>query len=101
MKANGQIVTCTTVQSPTKDDLVFPNYVKMMEHHVHTSHKALTIKDLVVTAPEDADDTRLLHVSDDSLDDFKFPCDDIDEADKHDVDTYNRLVGAQAAQPRW
>eukprot|EP00816_Leptocylindrus_hargravesii_P001210 CAMPEP_0196816250 /NCGR_PEP_ID=MMETSP1362-20130617/54312_1 /TAXON_ID=163516 /ORGANISM="Leptocylindrus danicus, Strain CCMP1856" /LENGTH=148 /DNA_ID=CAMNT_0042193505 /DNA_START=746 /DNA_END=1188 /DNA_ORIENTATION=- len=95
LKANGQIITSTMVQSLTKDDLALPNYIKLMEQHVWSPHNALDIKDSVVTPLADVDTSRLLHVPDDDLEEFEFCCDDIDEADKHDVDTYNQLIGAQ------
>ena len=95
LKANGQIVTSTTVQALTKDDLAVPNYKKMMERHVRSSHKALDIKDSVVQQPDGVHVARLLDIPDEDLAEFDFSCADIDEADNHDVDTYNRLVGAQ------
>ena len=95
LKSNGQIVTCTTVQALTKDDLAIPAYVKLMEQHVRSSHKALDIKNAVLKQPDKVDVSRLLDVLDDDLAEFDLSCVDIDEADTHDVDTYNRLVGAQ------
>jgi len=79
----------------TKDDLAVPGYVKLMEQHVRSSHMALDIKNSVVKLPDEVDVSRLLDVPDEDLAEFDFSCADIDEADTHDVDTYNHLVGAQ------
>ena len=95
LKANGEVVTCTTVQALTKDDLAVPNYKFMMERHVAQSNKKLTIRDSTVKIDDRADTFRRLFHDDDTSLDIEFSVEHIEEADKYDVDTYNRLVGAQ------
>eukprot|EP00814_Leptocylindrus_danicus_P013547 CAMPEP_0116003546 /NCGR_PEP_ID=MMETSP0321-20121206/114_1 /TAXON_ID=163516 /ORGANISM="Leptocylindrus danicus var. danicus, Strain B650" /LENGTH=383 /DNA_ID=CAMNT_0003471763 /DNA_START=209 /DNA_END=1360 /DNA_ORIENTATION=- len=95
LKENGTIVTCTTVQALTKDDLAVPHYITMMEHHARNSHKVLTVKTYNLQYPEGIDEFRCLEKVADPLDDLEFSVEEVDEADKYDVDTYNRLVGAQ------
>ena len=95
LKENGTIVTCTTVQALTKDDLAVPHYITMMEHHARNSHKVLTVKTYNLQYPEGIDEFRCLEKVADPLDDLEFSVEEVDEADKYNVDMYNRLVGAQ------
>mmetsp|Transcript_12116 Transcript_12116/g.18274 ORF Transcript_12116/g.18274 Transcript_12116/m.18274 type:complete len:237 (-) Transcript_12116:801-1511(-) len=95
LKENGEIVACTMVQALTKDDLAIPNYKFMMERHEHQSNKSLTIQNPKVKIDNRDDNFRRLFHDDDTSLDIDFSVEAIDEADKYDVDTYNRLVGAQ------
>ena len=85
LKANGRIVTCTTVQALTADDLKVPNFIKLMEQHVRDAHAFLTIKNSAVRIDGNVDDFRRLFYTKDSCVNNEFSVDEIDVADKYNV----------------
>ena len=99
LKANGKITTCTTVQALTADEVKVPAYQKLMVSYDENVPRILDVKHMTVKIDDEVDDIRRLHHVD-PAEEILFSCDEIDEADELDVDSYNKFVGSSVALHR-
>ena len=96
LRANGKIVTCTTVQRVTDLDVLLPATQRLMAlfdkevvGHLDSKTAAIKIEDEVSAA-------RILDAEEPEDDDkIVFECDTLEESDERDTEQYNAFIGSK------
>ena len=90
LKANGQIITSTTVQNVTVEDALLPATQTLMEQFDANVDSYLDRNNKKIPVGDKVPDDRIL----DSKEEFEFTIDGQPEEDSYDVETYDEMVGA-------
>ena len=91
LKANGKIVTSTTVQNFTVEDALVPSIKNLIAQNESNVNAYLDRNTTIASIDDEVDAARIL---DAPAEEFEFETDGQPEEDSHDVETYDEMVGA-------